>query len=99
MEKQENADWVKYSFHGYLSGWIGLLAYEIFFHNTPIIFGIVVISLMATFSIGALMEVWKGALPRTDKIFYTIGFILVNIFASILFMVNRNKINKPAESE
>jgi len=55
--------------------------------------------LMITFSIGALMEVWNGGLPRTDKIFYTLGFVLVNFLAAILFMMNRNKINQPAEPE
>ena len=99
MEKTEKFDWLKYCFHAYFITWITGAIIEIRYHNSsPYIFGAVVV-LMITFSIGALIEVWNGGLSRMDKIFYTLGFIFVNFLAAILFMVNRQKINKPAEPQ
>jgi hypothetical protein len=92
-------DWLKYCFHAYFLTWIIGAFIEIKYHNySPYIFGAVII-LMIAFSIGAMMEVWNGGLRRGEKITYTLGFIFINFLAAILFMMNRAKINQPAEPE
>jgi len=99
MEKTEKFDWLKYCFHAYFLTWIIGATLEIMYHNaSPYMFGAVVV-LMVTFSIGAMIELWNGGLSRMDKIMYTLEFIFVKILAAILFMVNRQKINKPAEPQ
>jgi len=95
----EKFDWLKYCFHGYFLSWIVGVLYEIIYHNTNSFFLVTVIVLMLSFTIGAMMEVWKGGLRRGEKITYTLGFIFINFLAAILFMMNRNKINQPAEPE
>jgi len=99
MEQTEKFDWLKYCFHAYFLTWIAGVLLEIKYHtSSPYMIAAVAI-LMLSFSIGAMREVWNGGLPRTEKIFYTLGFVLINFLAAILFMMNRTKINQPAEPE
>ncbi len=94
-----NFDWLKYCFHAYFLTWIAAVLLEMKNHSSSTYMLVAVAVLMLSFTTGALVEVWKGGLPRQQKITYTLGLILINFLAAILFMMNRNKINQPAEPE
>lgn len=63
-----NFDWLKYCFHAYFLTWIAAVLVEMKTHISSPYMLVAVGVLMLSFTTGALIEVWKGGLPRQQKL-------------------------------